>query len=210
MKILIDNGHGINTSGKCSPDKQYKEYAHARKLAAAIVNSLVNKGYDAELLVPETTDVPLKERCRRVNSWCDKLGTKNVIMVSVHSNAGGNGQWVNARGWSVWTSPGKTKADDLATCIYNAADICLADYKQLFTAEDTARHQKAMRADWSDGDPDYEANFYILAHTKCPAVLTENLFHDNKTDLAFLTSDAGVTAIVNAHVQGIMQYVKSL
>ena len=28
----------------------------------------------------------------------------------------------------------------------------------------------------TDGDSDYEANFYVLKNTKCPAVLTENLF----------------------------------
>ena len=24
MKILIDNGHGSNTPGKCSPDRRYR------------------------------------------------------------------------------------------------------------------------------------------------------------------------------------------
>jgi N-acetylmuramoyl-L-alanine amidase len=28
----------------------------------------------------------------------------------------------------------------------------------------------------SDGDPDKEANLYVIKNTKCPAVLTENFF----------------------------------
>ena len=31
-----------------------------------------------------------------------------------------------------------------------------------------------LRSDYSDGDIDREEDFYILKHTLCPAVLTEN------------------------------------
>ena len=30
MVVLIDNGHGSNTAGKCSPDKSLLEYKYAR------------------------------------------------------------------------------------------------------------------------------------------------------------------------------------
>lgn len=30
--ICLDNGHGINTPGKCSPDKKLKEYSYAREI----------------------------------------------------------------------------------------------------------------------------------------------------------------------------------
>lgn len=30
MKILIDNGHGSNTPGKCSPDGRLREYSYVR------------------------------------------------------------------------------------------------------------------------------------------------------------------------------------
>ena len=32
MKVLIDNGHGSNTPGKCSPDGRLKEYAYTREI----------------------------------------------------------------------------------------------------------------------------------------------------------------------------------
>ena len=37
MKILIDNGHGIDTKGKRSPDGRLLEYAQNRLLAGRIV-----------------------------------------------------------------------------------------------------------------------------------------------------------------------------
>lgn len=209
MRVLIDNGHGSDTSGKCSPDKSYFEWSHTRVIARRLHETLVSQGIDAELLVPETNDVPLSTRVRRANKIASELGKDNVLVVSIHSNAAGNGGWMNGRGWSVWTSPGKTKSDVAATFIYNAIETELSKigYFGSFTPEDKAKRQVPMRSDFSDGDPDYEAKFYILTKTSCPAVLTENLFHDNRTDLKWLTSEAGIAAIVEGHARGIKEYI---
>lgn len=102
MKILIDNGHGENTPGKRSPDGSLREYAYAREIADRIAHELSARGYDAERIVREAVDVPLSERARRVNEVCGRYGTANVVLVSIHCNAAGNGaEWMNARGWSV-------------------------------------------------------------------------------------------------------------
>lgn len=191
MKILIDNGHGSNTKGKRSPDGRLMEYAYTREIAELVVSELLKKGIDAERIVREEVDVPLQERCRRVN----KYKANEAILVSIHCNAAGSGaEWMAARGWEAWTSIGKTKADALATCLYEAADE--AGLK--------------TRKDMTDGDPDKEEGFYILKHTVCPAVLTENLFQDNKEDVAFLLSEDGKQAIVNPHVNGIINFIKTL
>ena len=120
MKILIDNGHGSDTKGKWSPDKSYFEWKHARVIAKRIVAELTAQGYDAELLTPETNDVPLASRVARANKVAATKGKGNVMVVSIHSNAAGNGGWMNARGWCVYTSVGKTTSDNIATSIYNA------------------------------------------------------------------------------------------
>ena len=36
MRILIDNGHGENTTGKRSPDGKFREYSYAREIAKSI------------------------------------------------------------------------------------------------------------------------------------------------------------------------------
>ena len=194
MKILLDNGHGFDTPGKRSPDGHFREYAYNRYLAFLIRERLLALGLDAQLVVPEREDISLKERCRRVNAICKQLGNDQVILLSIHVNAAGNGQnWLDARGWSCFTTRGKTKADVLATCLYEAAKNHLTGMK--------------IRTDFSDGDPDIEKDFYIIRHTSCPAVLTENLFMDNREDVAFLESEEGARAIVNLHVDGILQYL---
>jgi len=190
MKVLIDNGHGSNTPGKCSPDGRLREYAYTREIAERLVMELRKNGIDAERIVKEEIDVPLAERCRRVNEY----KASEAILVSIHCNAAGNGSdWMSARGWEAWTSVGKTKADKLATCLYEDAEHCLPGMK--------------MRKDMADGDLDKESQFYILRHTNCPAVLTENLFQDNREDVEFLLSEEGKRAIVSLHVWGIMKYL---
>ena len=194
MIILLDNGHGFDTPGKCSPDGFFREYAYNRYLAFRIREQLSALGLDARLLVPEREDISLPERCRRVNKICERFGSNQVILVSIHVNAAGNGQhWMEARGWSCFTSIGETRADSLATCLYEAAMAQLPGHN--------------IRKDYTDGDPDIEKNFYILRHTRCPAVLTENLFMDNRDDVAFFESADGSQAIVNLHVEGILHYL---
>ena len=214
MKILIDNGHGVDTKGKCSPDGRLREYAWSRDIARRLEQALKAQGYDAQRIVTEDKDISLTERCRRVNALCARYGAKNCICISIHSNAaGGDGQWKTAGGWCVYTSPGKTKADDLATCLWNAANSVLRSYAERFKVLQAQgiydRRQVPFRADWSDGDPDYEARFTILTGTQCPAVLTESLFQDNRGDVDFLLSEEGKQAIVNLHVQGIKNYINA-
>ena len=196
MKILIDNGHGIQTKGKCSPDGKLLEYAYTREIARQVVTELKNKGHDAQLLVPETEDIPLKERVRRVNAHCTALGKTNIILISIHVNAAGDGsQWMNATGWSCYTCKGQTESDLLADCLYTVADRILK--------------KKVIRTDYArDGDRDWEENFYILRHSLCPAVLTENFFMDSHSDLEYLQSRAGKQAVVDIHVEGIVEYLK--
>lgn len=215
MKVeMYDGGHGINTNGKHSPDMSLLEYKKARELVKDIVARRRAMGYDARILVPEDTDISLTERCRRVNEVCNKVGKSNVLLVSVHCNAAGSdGKWKSAGGWCAYTTPGKTKADELATCLYDAAQEDLADYIDKFPIRKAEgaydSKQRPIRTDYSDGDPDYEANFYILKHTQCPAVLTESMFQDNKADVDFLLSPEGHNAIVNLHVHGVEKFLKS-
>ena len=196
MKILIDNGHGHNTPGKRSPDGKFREYAYNREIAKRIVADLIDRGYDAELIVPEDNDISLEERVRRVNKICLASDPSCVILVSVHVNAAGDGsKWTNATGWSAYTCKGQTASDKLAECLYEAATKNFPD--------------RRIRTDYSDTDPDWEENFYILRHSLCPAVLTENFFMDNKSDLEYLQSRAGKQTVIDTHVEGIIEYISS-
>ena len=195
MKILIDPGHGIDTPGKRSPDGLFLEYLWNRQVADLSLEGLVSAGVDASLVVTETNDVTLRNRVNRINTICNRVGASNVLLVSVHANAAGNGSaWMNARGWSCYTSKGKTKSDQVAECLYDA-----------FEAEFPERK---IRKDMSDGDRDWEENFYVLQKSKCPAVLLENFFYDNREECAWMLQEETKKRIASAAVKGIIKYIK--
>ena len=195
MKILIDPGHGIDTPGKRSPDGLFREYLWNRQVADLILEGLVSAGVDASLVVTETNDVTLRNRVNRVNTICNRFGASNVLLVSVHANAAGNGSaWMNARGWSCYTSRGKTKSDQVAECLYDAFEAEFQDRK--------------IRKDMSDGDRDWEENFYVLQKSKCPAVLLENFFYDNREECAWMLQEEAKKRIASAAVKGIIKYIK--
>lgn len=195
MKILIDPGHGIDTPGKRSPDDLLREYLWNRQVADLILGGLLSAGVDASLVVTETNDVTLRNRVNRVNTICNRVGASNVLLVSVHANAAGNGSaWMNARGWSCYTSKGKTKSDQVAECLYDAFEAEFQDRK--------------IRKDMSDGDRDWEENFYVLQKSKCPAVLLENFFYDNREECAWMLQEETKKRIASAAVKGIIKYIK--
>ena len=102
----------------------------------------------------------------------------------------------HATGWCAYTFPGHTESDKLATCLYKAAQRHLPGHR--------------LRTEYSDGDPDFEEPFYILKHTYCAAVLTENGFMDSEVSLSFLESEEGKKAIVALHVEGIVNYINRM
>ena len=194
MKVLIDPGHGIDTPGKRSPDGQFLEYLWNRQVADLLLERLVAMGIDASLVVTETNDVTLRNRVNRVNTICNKVGASNVLLVSIHANAAGNGSsWQNAKGWSCYTSKGKTKSDQAAECLYDA-------FEEEFP-------ERKIRKDLSDGDKDWEENFYVLEKSRCPAVLLENFFYDNKEECAWMLQEETKRRIASAAAKGIAKYV---
>lgn len=192
MKILIDNGHGEETPGKRSPKGWtygVREYEWTRDCAKRLVLALKEIGYDAELLTPETNDVPLNMRVRRANH-----AGKDSIVISLHNNAAGSGDvWRDARGFGAYVSLNASeKSKRLATMITES--MAAVGIK--------VRKPNDTTAYWPQ-------NLAICRDTIMPAVLTENLFMDNKEDVQFLCTEDGINKIVAAHVAGIVKYIHS-
>ena len=196
--IILGTAHLKSTPGKCSPDKQFYEYKYSREICKTLKAILQDMGYQVFIDIEDddlnvTSSQELCLRCKIVNDLYKIY--KDCIYVSIHVNAAGDGtKWMNATGWSAYTSVGVTSADRLATCLYEAAEKNLIG--------------KKLRKDYSDKDPDLESNFYVLKHTNCPAVLTENFFQDNKEDIEYLTSNIGFHQIIRTHVEGILKYIQ--
>ena len=191
----MNPGHGWNTPGKCSPDKSLMEWQYNREICRRVRDIFKEYGWDARLVVFEDYDISLSRRADKINDIVNAYGSSNVLVVDVHVNAAGDGsKWANGRGWECWTTVGQTNSDKLADELYKAAQVYLPNTK--------------MRTDMSDGDLDKERNYTVIYKAKCPAVLTENLFMDNKEECEFLLSEEGKQAIVNLHVDGILKYME--
>jgi N-acetylmuramoyl-L-alanine amidase len=199
--VLLDNGHASSTPGKrqqLENGQYFFEYAFNRQIVQRIAGKLDSLGIPFEILVPEADrDVPLSERAARANSFCEKYGTGNCFFISVHSNACGDGKtFTSAKGWSVWTTKGQTESDRYATVIFEEAEKMLPKYGM------------TVRSEMNDGDPDYEDNFTVIQKTRCPAILTENMFFTNREEVKWIMSEEGQEAIADIHVNAIERIIK--
>ena len=188
MTILIDNGHGRETPGKRSPDGQIKEYEYTREMAQTIVSRLNSLGLSAQKLVAENHDVPLSERCRRANAY-----KGNHILISLHLNAAGaDGKWHNASGFSCFIANNASERSKWLAKAFTEQAVQLNLIGN--------RHVPPNKA--------WVQNLAICRDTTCPAVLTESLFMDNRSDAAILLSDNGFKAITDLHVNAILSYLE--
>lgn len=206
--VILGTAHRLREPGKQSPDGRFRECIYSREIVSELESKLAAYGINTyvdmtDLDLPETlwsssyTTERNRELARRVdavNAICDSVGKDNCIYISLHVDAAGaDGNWHNARGWSARVSP-----------YASANSKLLAGY--LFDAAKengiTTRQPLPTQKYW-------EQDLYVLNKTKCPAVLTENLFQDNIADVDFLLSDEGRHAIERLHIEGILKYINS-
>lgn len=225
--IILGTAHLGTTPGKCSPDKRLREAVWSRETCLELSKKLQSYGYKVEIdYEPLTPSADMKganvkqeqqhelnARVNFVNSMCKLYKAENCLYVSIHVDAAGSdNKWHTAGGFSVYTSKGKTKSDNLAECIYERAFINLAEYDRLMTQGKMQGYydskQRPFRIDTTDGDYDLESNLYVLVHTNCPAVLVECMFQDNKSDVEFLLSNEGRHAIQRTLLEGIIDYIE--
>ena len=193
--VILGTAHGVNVPGKCSPDGKFREYRFSREIVARLKPMLEHAGVTVVVDLPED-EVPLPQskelalRCRRVNDLCARYGKENCVYVSIHVNAAGRGEWKTARGYAVYVAKySSMRSKYLARELYAEAE------RRGLSGNRSVPKEKF-----------WQANFYVLKSTACPAVLTENLFQDNREDVAFLMSEAGKTAITELHYQAIIKY----
>ena len=198
IKIILGTAHLSSTPGKRSPDGKFREYAYSRKVCREVAKRLREAGVDCVIdyidddMPGLTSSQELVKRVQIVNKLAKKT---DCLYVSIHVNASAAKGWDKATGFAIYTSPGETKSDTLATDIFDEATKLLKPLG------------KSLRKDMSDGDPDLEENFYVLRKTICPAVLTENFFQNTKSDVEFLESEEGFKTVVAYHVNGILKYL---
>lgn len=174
--IIIDYGHGgIDSKGNyLTPASKGKRFFHegydlhdggwfyegiANRVAGYdLAARFLNKGYPVVFVADQQSDTFLVTRANRANKVYDETGGK-CIYISLHFNAGGG------KGYEIFTAPGQTESDILATRIFKKTKEFIPERK--------------YRSNYGDGDPDKERKFTVLTATKGVAVLIEFEFFDN-------------------------------
>jgi len=200
--VILDFGHGgIGSDGQytTAPNKMYKfpdgtvayEGVINRQIGGHVYTCL--RGH-SELNVVCTVkeddprDIALSHRVRVANQFLPS----ETIFVSIHCNASTSH---NAHGFELFTTKGKTNSDLLAEEIADAVESTLQ------------KSNIRLRYDLSDGDKDKEADFYVLRKTKCPAVLIECGFFDNKVDFNVLSDPLFQANLGSFIYTGILNYI---
>lgn len=193
--IHLDPGHGgmidgeYQTKGKMfkHPEFTFYEGVFNRDMALNISSRLIKEGISHTFSTDSNIDVSLPVRCTQVNNYVKKYKKKHLFL-SLHGNAAGT---ESANGMELFTSPGKTASDAYASVLYKSLK----------------KMGWRMRNDFSDGDPDKEAKFYVLLHTICPAVLIEYGFYTNKEEAEKMLKPEVQDRLSELTVEGILNTI---
>lgn len=187
---IINNGHGELQKGKRSPRMEngliFEEWEYNRIVAEGICKELDRLGIDNILLVPENrVGSFLKTRIDRANSIESR---KPRRYVSIHFNAAPAGQsgWTDAKGVETWHFHG-SKVSEKMSHIF-----------QKHIVKQTGMKNRGIKSK-------QHKQFYELRCTEMPAVLTENGFYNNQSEVVELMKPKTLERIVLGHVLAILQ-----
>lgn len=168
LKIAIDAGHYLHTSGKrCLKSidpKETREWTLNARIADKLQDLLSN--YECDVLrVDDVTgnfDVELSKRCIKANQW------KADLYISIHHNAGINGG-----------SGGGT-----VVFYYSENKERKAQAQSLY---DEVVKQTGLRGNRATKVKKYE--YYVLKNTEMAAFLLENGFMDSRIDTPIILTE---------------------
>ncbi len=195
--ILIDHGHGGLVDGKyvtpgkrATHEKKTLYEGVLNRAQAHLLNYMLSlEGIPSEIVAPENEDISLRGRVMRVNKIVSKK-PENYLLISIHSNAFDKSK--KPRGWEIWTSVGETASDQYAILFY---DHFVNTFPEV-----------PIRKSISGIDKD--GKFRIVTSTRCPALLTEDLFMTNPDDFKILTDPPmGLCPLVDYKVQAIKEII---
>lgn len=203
--VFLDAGHGSYhpETGEyvTAPNKQFKhrtgeyhgdgwfyEGVWNRQQLARVYMRLRKLGIPCLIVSHAWKDRPLMQRVEIAN-WYHRNYMPGDLW-SFHANASVSHR---GRGYEIYTSPGHTNSDIMASFHYQHTYDLLGS-------------RIRMRPDTSDGDHDKEARFTMLQETIMPAALIEHLFFDQPSDAALLFDEEICELFAEATVRAIIEY----
>ena len=187
-KCTGDPGHGGRDPGAVGPSgtKEANVTLAVTRKVAAYLSPVIDFSFtrNSDVSLGNNLNADLAARVKIANK------ADSDVFVSVHCNSAAD---ASAHGAEIYTTPGETQADPLATSILNRMEAALPELK--------------FRKDLADGDPDKEAGFYVIKYTKMPAVLVELAFISNPAEEALLQSEDFQNRAAKAIAQGICDFL---
>ncbi|MBQ8003222.1 MAG: N-acetylmuramoyl-L-alanine amidase [Clostridia bacterium] len=178
--VVVDAGHGGTDPGATYPpgvdDPQVKEKDITLDIALKIQENLEKAGIEVIMTRDKDTYPTLKERVEIANN------SNADLFVSVHINAMDNKDEID--GAQVYYHESSTEGKRLASIVYRN----IIDYTNL-----------------TERGVQNGSSFYVLKHTKMPAILTEGGFITNEKDRNYLMTEKGRQAMADAISDGVLE-----
>ena len=187
--VCLDPGHGVESPGKCSPDKSYYEHEFALDMGRRIQAHLERCGIRVVLTRTDehcpTGKADTNDLLKRV-AISDAAGAD--LFVSIHSNASGN-EWSNASGLMIYTSAGPETASRNV-----AAKAVLS---RMTEAGVELRGSPLV----------HDIELVVTRKTVAPAMLIEYGFHTSRTEVALLKKSSYRAKLAEATAKGVCDFL---
>ena len=187
--IVIDPGHGEPDSG--APGLLANEADINLSISWKVLNELNRRGYIVRLTRTGRARLVKLNKNKDLEARAQLANDLRAILLSVHCNSFTDPR---VHGFEVYTTKGQDHSDPLATAIFNA-------WRTMFPSQ-------KLRTDYSDNDPDKEANFKVLAKCLQPACLIECGFIKNPEEEKWLLDTKNQENMAIAIANGIDQFLK--
>lgn len=139
---------------------------------------------------------PVEKAIPQLDDLTQDTPPSSNFIIGVGLNASRqDGRYHTPHGWSIINSPDNPESDSLAANLTAAAIAALGQRASSGTVQPSCQR--------------FINQMPILRYNARPAVLTLNLYQDNRRDAAYLLSSVGHQAIIDLHVKGILTYLES-
>lgn len=186
--VIVDDGHGLETAGKRTPNFEDGTYIkenvfnHATK--ELLKESLIAQGFNVYDVSPERTDTTLTLRVKRANAQMEAGKYKKYIFISIHFNSISE-YWTDDVGgietfYYTYSKYGKELATDIHSKLLNGTNL---------------KNRKVK-----------PANFYVLKYTDMYAVLLELGFMSNHVEANLMKNVAYQKECATEITKGVCEF----
>ena len=180
-----------------SPNKNLDELTYLNRMTDDIILRLRESVKDTPFITITKLAGPMDQILSKLQTLTRTIPPTSNCLIAVGLNSTRmDGHQHSNKGWRVFSNPESSQSSTLATALATAA-------MQTLGHRATSNQDTATSLAHLNQTP-------ILTAAAIPAVLTLNLYQDNRQDAAYLLSSEGRQAIISLHVKGISAYLERL